>query len=862
MTSPPPPPPPPPSPSPSVADSEAALAALAADAAQTAQVAHPVDARAHWQTVEAWLDRALQQPPSQRSAWLQGQLPDAALRSEIAELLQAEEDSRELLSTAPYADAGTPSAARTDSQQSTVAGPALAEGDLVGVWRVQALIGRGGSGEVYRVQRDDGTFEQLAALKLLRTPDDPEELQRFDAERRLLARLQHPAIARLIDGGAHGGRLFAVLELVQGVPLDQYAQDLPLAQKVALFEQVVVAVAYAHGQWVVHRDLKPANVLVDSRGQVQLLDFGIAKIVEGPAADADTAHTTLALRLTPAYCAPEQLRAGPLGATADVYALGVVLYQLLSGQLPWQLHGSGVQRAVQRLGLLDPPAPPSSHLKAPLSRQVRGDLDAIVGRCLAIEPQRRYANAQALLQDLQRWRQGLPVLARGDAATYVLGRMVRRHRTAVAAACAVLLSLLLGLAGVAWQAREAGLERDMARAEATSNKAVRDYLLTMFRVAGEQSAAGQDVTARQLLADSAQRLSRDLDADPATAAPTLLALAQLYFQLNDYVGAAPLFERLLERAADLPADTVAQVRLDLAQCLLRSGRSQRVEGLLAQSQAFWRTDPARWRSKLLESRLLQAQSARAGGQAEEAVRILQDALPERIALSGELHVETATHFNNLGLTKFHAGQLGPARQDFEQAWRLWQQLGSEASNDGLNTLNNWAALELREGQLEQAERLFSQALELRRAHLPPSAALAALLNNLGKIKLRRGAAGQALPLLGEAVALGEKFAGANSQHTLSAMLGLGEAQIALAQFGPARQSLDEAQRRIRQHLPKAHPLSGMGHLAQARWHAAQQDWPQARVSADDAESAWQQGGVPMAPFLAQVEALRATWPSP
>ena len=676
--------------------------------------------RPSWSEIEAWLDRALEQVDDQRDAWLDTQPISEALRSELRELLAAERLSRGMLG-------------------GDAAAPSLAPGEQVGIWQVQALIGRGGSGEVYRVLRHDGSFEQAAALKLLRTADDPEERQRFAAERRLLARLNDPAIARIIDGGAHQGRLYAVLELVEGVPIDQHAATLPVRQRVALFEQVVAAVAYAHAQLIVHRDLKPGNVLVTAQGAVRLLDFGIAKITEaGSARDAE--HRTLALRLTPAYCAPEQLQAQPVGTAADVYALGVMLYQLLCGALPWALQGSGVQQAVQRLHLAEQPNLPSQRVPAGQASALRGDLDAIVAKCLRPLPDQRYSNATALADDLRRWQEGRPVLARGDAPAYLLGRLVRRHRVAVAGAGAVLASLVVGLAAVGWQARETARERDIAREEAAANKAVRDYLVTMFRIAGEQSSPGGELTAKALLNQAAERLSRQLDAQPTEAGDTLLALAQLYFQLNDYVGATPLFERLLARADALPAATVAQARMDLAQCLWRSGQAERGSQLLAQAQAWWGRDPVRFRNRLLESRLVEAQIARARGQTDDSVRILAQALPERVSLSGEQHVDTGILLNNLATARYHAGQLKEARQDYERAWAIWQGLKAGASGDALNTLNNWAALELREGRPAEAERLFREALTLRRTHLPPSAALAALQNNLGKMVLRRGAA--------------------------------------------------------------------------------------------------------------------------
>jgi len=279
-----------------------------------------------WATLEQLLDAVLDKPESERACFLASRELPPAMREELHRWLAAESESRGFLADA-------------------IPTELLAVGELLGHWRVLALIGRGGSGEVYRVERADGSYEQQAALKLLARPEEPDDLRRFAAERRLLARLEHPDIARLLDGGVHQGRPYAVLELIEGERLDAHARRLPLAARLALFLRICSAVAHAHRHLVVHRDLKPANVLVTAEGAPKLLDFGIAKPV-----DAGNAQATLALRLTPDYCAPEQLAGEVVTPAADVFALGVMLHEILTGRAPWRLAGAGVQRALSEYG--------------------------------------------------------------------------------------------------------------------------------------------------------------------------------------------------------------------------------------------------------------------------------------------------------------------------------------------------------------------------------------------------------------------------------------------------------------------------------------------------------------------------------
>jgi tRNA A-37 threonylcarbamoyl transferase component Bud32 len=782
-----------------------------------------------WTLLERLLDEALDLPEAQRADFIDSRGLDPALRAELERWLAAEADSRAFL-------------------ESGVAPTLLAAGERVGAWQVIDLLGQGGSGEVYRVERADGSYEQRAALKLLKRPDEADDLRRFAAERRLLARLEHPDIARLYDGGVHEGRPYAVLELVKGQRFDDATRYLPLDQKLDRFLKVCDAVAHAHRHLIVHRDLKPANVLVTDDGQPKLLDFGIAKPVDAAGLDA-----TQALRLTPDYCAPEQLTGGAMTTATDVYALGVMLYQLLADRTPWQLVGGGVQRALERLASNDVAAP-SALLDGAAARAVRGDLDAIVLKALRRVPEQRYANAEALAEDLRRHLDGRPVIARGEAPAYLLGRLLRRHRLAFAAAAAVLLTLLAGAGGIAVKAREAAQERDLAREEATRNAAVKDYLLTLFRVAGE-TAGAEALSPKQLLDKGAERLASSFANDPKRAGDTMLALAQLYFSLNDYAGAVPLFERVIAQA-EVDAEVAAQARYDLSQCLLRMSRHDEAATQLAAARAHWQRDPARHRNRLLESRLTQAQLERAEGRPEAGIATLEAALAERVRLSGERHPETGIVVNNLAVAYFQASRLPEARTMFERSWQIWEALDATQGVDALNTLNNWAALEVREQRFTEAEALYRKALTTRRALFGPSAALAALLNNLGKLNLRLDRPTEAKPLLVEALDLARRFAGDDSLNALAAQAGLGEAQAATGEAAAAKATLDDLEARVAAHFPPGHLLVAIAHMAQAKRLAASSDKAAALGRLDAADAVLAAAGPAGAIYVPQVTALR------
>ncbi|MEP7096635.1 MAG: serine/threonine-protein kinase [Dokdonella sp.] len=478
--------------------------------------------RERWIRLEQLFAEALALPIATRSAFLERSCAgDIALRQEIVDLVRSH-DAAGVLDAAPALYAADTAAAPR---------PSLAMGTRLGPWRIEKMIGRGGMGEVYAAMRTDGAFEQRIALKLLRY-EASGQLERFHAERRILAKLEHPGIARLLDGGTTpDGRPYTVMEYVEGAPITAYCCKgrQGLRERLELFARVCDAVAYAHSHLVIHRDLKPANILVDPQGEIKLLDFGIAKLLDVVVAERD-ADTTIA-PFTPDYAAPEQLTGQPVSTATDIYALGVLLFELLTGERPLPMQGLP---SVHALSLaLDRNAPAPSRIArasraAPLpAHRLTGDLDAIVAKCLRKNPAHRYETINGLKLDIQRHLRNEPVLAREGARLYVFGRLLQRYRWAAAAVFAVVVALAFGLAATLWQAHR-------AETQSRTSAAVQTFLRDLFRAntsSQDDPVKARQTTARQLLDLGAKKIGTSMNDAPAAKLSILSVLAQLYDDL-------------------------------------------------------------------------------------------------------------------------------------------------------------------------------------------------------------------------------------------------------------------------------------------------------------------------------------------
>ncbi|MDA8017909.1 MAG: serine/threonine-protein kinase [Thermoanaerobaculia bacterium] len=635
------------------------------------------------------------------------------------------------------------------------------KGQRIGPYQLETLLGRGGMGSVYAATRADGAYEHRVAVKIVhRAIVDERTEMRFLRERQILAQLEHPGIARILDGGVTSDRVpYLVMDLVEGAPITEVADRnrSDLAARIGLFLDACRAVEAAHRNLVVHRDLKPANVLVDDEGRVKLLDFGVAKLLDGEPGDSAVETRTGQIVMTPAYASPEQILGDTVGTASDVYSLGLILFELLVGRQAQPVTDSSPTGLFQTVcgQEIPPPSRAVAALDAEESsvrarsrsisiarwpRQLRGDLDVIVGRCLSKDPERRYGSAGELAQDLERYRTGLPVEARPDSLTYRVRKLVGRHRTAFVAASLALAALVVGLVfAVGGMLRARDAERRMA-AEAQASQQTADFLVQLFAVSDPKERS--DVpSARTLLDRAAGSIEKDLDRAPEVRARLLGTLARVYANLGAFDRAAAIRRQQLaaldETESDVAATAVARSRL--ADALNRSGEyeagltearnavdSLESAGLadsLAAGQAYTTLGIATWMH----------------GDYPTAHEHLQHALELR-----ETHQDPSEEWrmqmlNNLAILEVELGMTETARERYETALELSERLWGGDDVRLAPTLNNLALLESADERSKQAEAYHRRALTLRETNLGASHPdVAETLNNLGDILAKQG----------------------------------------------------------------------------------------------------------------------------
>ena len=685
----------------------------------------------------------------------------------------------------------------------------LEPGSRLGPYQLVRLLGEGGMGQVWLAERADGLYQRQLALKLLRPGyADPNLRLRFSREREILARLQHPNIARLLDAGVgEGDRPYLVLEYVEGVPLTDYcaSHQLPVEERLRLFLQVCAAVSHAHANLIVHRDLKPSNMLVTGGHEVRLLDFGIAKLLdreEGEAAHARTEVRAFTLH----YAAPEQIRGEPVSTLTDVYSLGVVLYELLSGDKPYRLRRASdgewerailevvppkASQTVQRL--LDAGRMEPSQARR-LVRRLRGDLDTILMRALAKEPAQRYSSVEALASDIKRYLRGLPIRARPPRLGYRLRKYLLRHRWAVALVGLTGLVMLAALGTALWQARE-------ARQEAARAQALQGFVVGLFDHAGGAREAHNSRALRELLSAGARRGESELSNQPRARAELLGVLARLYVGIGDYSQAlvqAQRQQQLLEADPDAPM----ALRLEAA------AQHGRILRLLSRSR--------------------------------ECVERIQPLLPRAIALQDSAPRAAAEAFVQYGRCQRTLGQPEAARHWYARALALRER--SPGDDTGVvETLLDLAALDSDAARTDTAITRFRHARQQLYQRLGPRHPLAVeVQRSLGVLYLDRGQAQEAEQMLVPALALASDLHGASHPLTLAVRRQLGQAWLQQGRLEEAGAALEAQHVLTRALLGDRHRETGLSLDALGRLALERGDTATAINRFSEAVAIWRQ----------------------
>ena len=689
-----------------------------------------------WRILSPRLDEVLALTDGERSAWL------STLRGEDPSL--ADQLESLLLDHRSLADEGF-----LERRFAELPAPLTLAGQTLGVYTLRSQIGQGGMSTVWLAERNDGKFERRVAVKFLSISllgKAGEE--RFKREGKILALLVHPHIAELVDAGvSRAGQPYLVLDYIEGDHIDRYCDQhrFDIDTRVRLFLDVLDAVAKAHANLIVHRDLKPSNVLVRNDNQVKLLDFGIAKLLED---DQHVGEMTLLTvdgtrAMTPQFAAPEQLKGEAVTTATDVYALGVLLYLLLTGQHPAGSARQTPANLVRAIVDSEPPKPSDAVMrsggkmacvnaarrsvtKEKLSRLLRGDLDTIISKALKKEPSERYSSVTAMADDLRRYLRNEPIGARRDSLRYLATKFVRRNRLAVALATVALMAALGGVAGILMEVRSAHTQRDLAlhhlaRAERISD--LNELLLT------DVAPMGKPITANQLLDREEQIVEREQYKDAATHVEMLLSIGDQYSGEDENAKALHVLEKAYQLSRGLKDSSIrAKASCVLSGAMVPVGELKRAEALFQEglnelpNKPQFALDRAFCYLRGSEAAYHNGDSRQAITRAQEAEQMLKES-PVRSELQ-ELNVRV-----NLAGVYGDAGKFREADAEFERASALMTSLGYDQTQKAVKLFNDWALILTYAGRQLEAEKIYRRAIDIGRTDETEDAVLPVLLYN-------------------------------------------------------------------------------------------------------------------------------------
>jgi serine/threonine protein kinase/tetratricopeptide (TPR) repeat protein len=691
--------------------------------------------RARWQQIQSAFEQVIDAGPAERAARLANSCgDDTDLRRAVESLLASDQRAEDPLLNV----IGEAAESLLVEHQDRLIGT------RVGVYRVVSILGHGGMSTVYRGERDESQYQQTVAIKVLHHATlHPRLRSRLHSERHILATLDHRSIARLIDSGdLEDGTPYLVMEHVDGESIDVYCDNRTLfvRERLELFVQVCTAVQYAHRNLVVHRDIKAANIFVTGDGAPKLLDFGIAKLL----APESLAHTLPVTRLqerilTPENAAPEQVLGRPITTATDIYSLGVLLYQLLTGRSPYRLL-SYSQLQLERAICMDDPARPSQIVTAKvggetdadrgrisdrrglspqrLRGRLSGDLDAIIAMAMRKEPDRRYPSVEALADDLNRHLSGLPVLARQGDWRYNTGKFLRRHVLAVFIVAAVIVGLA-AIAGVTlWQNYRIELARQATTQERDHARQVSAFLVDVFSQADPFNAQGREPTAKDLLDRGAEKILGNVSLQPEVRAQLLESIGLAYRRQGLSERAVPLLEQAVAiRRQERPTDNhrIAAALANLARALTDGGKLISAEAYLQQALDMMRTDGA----PSLETADILVQFGQfeleAKSDPQAASKLLGEALDIYRGKLGNQHVAVASALSSLGSAALWMRDLPLAEHYEREAMTIFQATVSRNHPDHAAALATLGYILTQRGKYTEAEQVLNEALEIERS---------------------------------------------------------------------------------------------------------------------------------------------------
>jgi serine/threonine-protein kinase len=675
-----------------------------------------------WSQIQTLFEQVLEMPAENRQSFLQEKCAnDDDLYNEVTSLINADDNVHELLEGLAI-----------DTFIKVIDEP-LSEGSNVGPYTIVKKLAAGGMGYVYLAKRSDGHFEQETALKILKKGLDSQQvLRRFEQEKQILARLNHPNIARLLDAGlTDDGRPWFSMEYIDGLPITRFCDHnkLTITKRLRLFQAVCETVAFAHRNLVVHRDLKPSNIMVTNNGEVKLLDFGISKVLEEENHDQIT--LTGQFILTPEYAAPEQFSGGANSVSSDIYQLGVVLYELIKGKRPFNFENLSPIEIHNKL-LLNNPEPLDNPDKQEIQqlcvarsisenvfkKELKSDLSFICRKALRKEPELRYLNADELKKDINKYLRFLPVSARQGSFSYAAKKYLRRNRT-VLSISVVFLSLIVTI--ISYYATRLASERDTARLEAEKAIEISKFLSEIFEVSDPSQSLGEKITARELLDKGAQRIKNELKTHPETQAALMYTAGNVYLNLG-----------LIDQGGEL-----IRVSLKIRKVLYGDVHKDVSLSLSALTKYY------------LEK-----------GEIDSSELVTREKIKISKQLFGELHPDVALGYNDLALIGAEKGDLTLADSMNRRALEIRRQFLGEEHMDVAESLNNLGSALINSGRVHEAESLFLQSLEIRKNLIGDEHPLIAdIYGNLGLVYAELGAYQKADSLYNLMLQLNVRFYG-------------------------------------------------------------------------------------------------------